>query len=93
MQAILCKYQGPTNNRGSRIRAHCDAGTISVGYDAALSLEQNYDVVAMRLARELGWISTPDNLYANRWHKGNIDGHMVYVMHQDDCVGPIMKGD
>lgn len=33
MQAIVTKYLGPTNVRGSRIKAACDRGSITVPYD------------------------------------------------------------
>ena len=32
MQAIITKYLGPTNVRGSRIKASCDRGSITIGW-------------------------------------------------------------
>lgn len=32
MQAIETKYLGPTNTRGSRIKATCEAGSITIPY-------------------------------------------------------------
>lgn len=37
MQAIITKYLPATNNRGSRIKASCDRGTITISYPHELS--------------------------------------------------------
>lgn len=37
MQAIETKYLGPTNARGSRIKATCDRGSITIPYPHELS--------------------------------------------------------
>lgn len=37
MQAIVTKYLGATNTRGSRIKAICDRGTITIPYPHELS--------------------------------------------------------
>ena len=39
MQAIETKYLGPTNVRGSRIKASCGRGSITVSCDDALNTE------------------------------------------------------
>lgn len=57
MQAIQTKYFGPGNVRGSRFRAACDAGTITVPYDHALNAEDNHRAAAAALAKKLGWTS------------------------------------
>ena len=36
MQAIETRYLGPTNTRGSRIKATAAAGSITIHYDDAL---------------------------------------------------------
>lgn len=54
-QAIVTKYLGPTNHRGSRIKATCEAGSITVPYDHALSGEGNHCAAAHALIRQLGW--------------------------------------
>jgi hypothetical protein len=60
MQSIHTKYSGPTNTRGSRIRAIASggAGSVSVPYDHALSAEGNHDEAAKRLAAKMGWEET-----------------------------------
>jgi len=55
MQAIVTKYLGPTDYRGSRIKATADAGTITVPYDYALSNEALHRVAADALVEKLGW--------------------------------------
>ena len=39
MQAILTKYLPATNTRGSRIKASCERGSITISYDSALDSE------------------------------------------------------
>lgn len=75
MQAIETRYYGPTNFRGSRIRATCEAGTVTVSYDYALDLEENHDAAARALIRKLKWTD-------RHWVRGmlkNARGN-VYVM-------------
>jgi hypothetical protein len=56
MQAILTKYHGPTNTRGSRISAQCDAKLIFVPYDHAHDVFTNHLKAAKALAELLGWV-------------------------------------
>ena len=55
MQAIQTRYLGPTNTRGSRIKATAYAGSITVDYDHSLRTEEAHAVAAVALARKLGW--------------------------------------
>jgi hypothetical protein len=58
MQAITTKYLGPTNTQGARIKATCDAGSITVPYPHELSGQDVYvyaEAAAMVLVRKLGW--------------------------------------
>lgn len=57
VQAIHTKYFGPSNVRGSRIKAQCDAGSLTVGYDHALDVEGNHAAAAEALRKKLGWNS------------------------------------
>ena len=54
-QAIVTKYLGPTDTRGSRIKATCEAGTLTIGIDYAKSIEANHAEAARLLAVKLGW--------------------------------------
>lgn len=49
MQAIETKYLGPTNTLGSRIKASCERGSITVQWDYSLGVEDNHRAAAARL--------------------------------------------
>ena len=70
MQAIVTKYLGPTNSRGPRIKARCDAGSIEVPYDHAESEEAAHALAAMELVRKLGW--TYKAGYMGHWVTGSL---------------------
>lgn len=55
MQAIETSYWGPTETRGSRIRASCEGGSLYVSYDHALDPEENHYAAATALCNKLGW--------------------------------------
>jgi hypothetical protein len=54
-QAIVTKFLGPTNVRGSRVKAKCDAGSLIIGWDHSLGVEGNHRRVAEALRDKLGW--------------------------------------
>jgi hypothetical protein len=54
-QAIETKHIKPTNTKGSRIKASAWAGTITVGYDYALSTDNAHKAAADALMAKLGW--------------------------------------
>ena len=56
MQAINTKYLGPTNSRGSRIKATCAAGSVTIGYPHELSGQAAHRKAAEALVSKLGWI-------------------------------------
>lgn len=56
MQAILTRYFGPTNTRGSYIKASCEAKTIKVPWDHALNVDDNHRAAAEKLRDMLGWV-------------------------------------
>lgn len=55
MQAIITRYHGPTNSRGSRIVAHCQAGRVTHHWNYELNPQGNHRAAALELARRLGW--------------------------------------
>lgn len=73
MQAIKTKWLSPTNNRGTRIAASCQAGRLIVDYEYELGIDDNHARAARMLADKLGW----------KWTEfigGNIDaGIMAWV--------------
>lgn len=61
MQTIITKYLGPTNARGSRIKARqsgsyaCKPVSVTIAWDYSLSAEQNHTNAAKAVAAKLGW--------------------------------------
>lgn len=55
MQAILTRYLGPTNFRGSRVKAWCQAGSVTLSWNDALDVNANHDAAAIALRAKLGW--------------------------------------
>jgi hypothetical protein len=83
MQAISTKYHGPTNHRGARIKASCEAGSLTVGYDYSLGSEANHIRAIRALIAKLGWFhdaSRGDRYGA--WHVGGLGHGYVAV-----CTG------
>lgn len=57
MQAIHTKYLPATNSRGSRIKATCAAGSVTIGYPHELSGQAVHRAAAQALADKMGWTS------------------------------------
>jgi len=55
LQAIVTRYHGPTNYKGSRVSARADAGRIILPWDYALNVDENHAAAAHALADRLGW--------------------------------------
>lgn len=55
LQAITTKFLGPTDTRGSRVKATAGAGSITVGWDYALNSRENHAAAAQALARKMEW--------------------------------------
>lgn len=58
MQAIQTKYLGPTNTKGSRIKATCAAGSITIIHPHELSGQAAHRKAAEALVAKLNW-NTP----------------------------------
>lgn len=54
-QAIETKFIGPTNTRGSRVKASAQAGSVTIGWDHALNTDENHAKAAQALADKYGW--------------------------------------
>ncbi len=59
-QAIVTKYLGPTNHRGARVKATCQARSITVAWDSAKDAEDNHYAAALELALKLEWVTEWD---------------------------------
>lgn len=80
-QAITTKFLGPTNVRGSRVKATCDAGSITIYWNHAIGVEANHRSAAEALCAKLGWL---DNPYYGRLHMGGLPGSgYVFVFDED----------
>ncbi len=55
MVAIKTKYLGPTNFRGSRVKAKTDCQQITINWDCALNSEENHQRAAQALCDKMGW--------------------------------------
>ena len=55
MQAIQTRYFGPTNSRGSRIKAWAAAGSITIAYPHELSGPACHRAAAEALALKCQW--------------------------------------
>lgn len=75
MQAIKTAYCGPTNTKGSRVIAKCDAGKVVVGWDYSCGIEPNHKLAVDALLAKLEW--------GGSWWGGQLpDGGYAWV-----CVG------
>jgi hypothetical protein len=55
MQAIATKYLGPTNSRGARVKATCQAGSVVIAWDDADDVDQNHMNAALALCNKFAW--------------------------------------
>lgn len=56
MKAIQTKYHGPTNTRGSRIRAtDRDGHSVTIPYPHELSAEEGHRLAAKKLCEKMNW--------------------------------------
>lgn len=70
MKAILTRFHGPTNTRGSRYSASdSDGNRVSVSADYALNSDGNHDAAAVALCVKMGW--TKHGLVRGGWKGGN----------------------
>lgn len=49
MQAIQTRYLGPTNTLGSRIKARCERGSLTVQWDYGMGVEANHRAAVVLL--------------------------------------------
>ncbi len=77
-QAVATRYIGPTNHRGTRVVAHCDAGKLTVAWDYELDVEANHRAAALALITQLGW--------SGHWHGGSMHSGYVWTWSPDSNV-------
>ncbi len=74
--AITTKYLGPTDHRGSRVRASIASGeSITIPYSYYLSGEDVHKEAALALCKKIGW--------AGKMVGGTIRGGYVFVFVEE----------
>jgi hypothetical protein len=87
-QAIVTKFIGPTNFRGSRIKAKAFAKSVTIPYDHALNIEDNHMVAAETLATKLGWYGT---WYAGGMPEGSGNCYVCAPLDRHDAAFIVEK--
>jgi hypothetical protein len=73
MVAIVTKYHGPTNTRGSRVSASGNGHRVEVAHESALDSEANHRRAVRALCDKLGWDE-------DRFYGGSMDdGRWAWV--------------
>src|SRR5574343_267845 len=76
-QAIVTKFIGPTNIKGSRVSAKCMAGRIIMDWDHRYGVDKNHQLAAMKLVKKLGWDA---HTKESQWRGGAMpDGGYCFV--------------
>ena len=55
MKAIVVKYYGPTNTRGTRLTARVEGGSVTLPREYALNVDEDALRVARALCDKFGW--------------------------------------
>ncbi len=79
-QAIVTKYHGPTNSRGSRISATAEAGRVYMSYRHDLDIPANHAEAARLFAAKFGWLEFSD--YAQG---GTANGYVFVAVPKGDA--------
>jgi len=72
-QAITTKYLAPTNFKGPRVKAECEAGSITVEYNHSLDDKAAHTEAFVALAKKLNW-------HKYIWHRGGLKNGYVFVL-------------
>ena len=72
-QAIVTKYLGPTDCRGSRVKATASAGSVTLSWDCELDSEENHQLAANALADKFNW-RNPGNGIRYEYVGGGLPG-------------------
>ena len=70
-QAIVTKYLAPTSCTGARIKANCDAGSITISYPYEFSGAETHAVAVQALLEKLQW--------SGEWVVGGMPKNNGYV--------------
>lgn len=83
-QAIVTKYIGPSNHRGSRVKAFCEAGEFTMPWDCELSPEQNHMKAMVFLCGRLGRDS-------RNYAMGSLPANTGYVFVEAERVASMLE--
>lgn len=88
MQAIETRFLGPTNFRGSRYKATCDAGSLTLAADHSKGMEENHARVARALITKLGWWhdTTRGDRYGEWYIGGTKDGYVFVCAVEQNLI-------
>ena len=79
MVAIVTRYHGPTNTKGTRYSASAQGYKVYVAIDHALDEEENHRQAAVKLCKKIGWDA--DRFFGGFMDNG--DGAWVPVYTRD----------
>lgn len=75
MQAIITTFLPPTNTRGSRYKAACDAGSIIVSANHTLNITENHIAACQALQRKIAEANKAKyHTTADTWEQPMISG-------------------
>lgn len=84
MKTILTKYMGPTNCRGSKIKASDEDGnTVTLPYDSAKNSNDCHLEAAVALCQKMDWIG--------KLHGGHTKAGMVWVFYDPQLVATLAR--
>jgi hypothetical protein len=74
-EAIVTKYLPATNTKGARVKAECDAMSVTLPWDHSKTHGANHDAAVETLIEKMGW--------TGRWAVASLPGSfkhsLVYV--------------
>lgn len=88
MQAIITKYLPATNYRGSRIKATCERGSLTVSWDHGLDAGENHRAVCDALCAKFD--AEDEKKYRS---KLNATGFSKYAWSRPKASGQIPSGE
>ena len=80
MQAIITHFIPCTNFRESRVKAVCEAGSLTLGWNHELNTDENHHACAVALQTKLGWAN---DFYGRLVSAGMPKGAQCHVMVPD----------
>lgn len=75
-QAIVTKYLGPSNTRGSRIKATVYVGSVTIAWNHALDAWGNHEQAAFALAFKMQWLGSEPTTeqFREQYAQGGLPG-------------------